>query len=199
MPEAMALPQIIERAQNQDHEAFKTIYQLHQRRVYALCLRMVKNVEQAEDLTQEAFIQLFRRISTYRGESSFTTWLHRVTVNVVLMSLRRNTLPTTSLEALTTPSDDTPAFEFGFADNRLTGALDRLELERAIEELPPGYKIIFILHDIEGYEHHEISDLLGCSIGNSKSQLHKARMRLRELLLRNKSIALLEAASSSQH
>jgi len=96
---------------------------------------------------------------------------------------------------LTTPSDDAPAFEFGFADNRLTGTLDRLALERAIEKLPPGYKIIFILHDIEGYEHNEIADLLGCSIGNSKSQLHKARMRLRELLrLRNKSLAQLEAA-----
>jgi RNA polymerase sigma-70 factor, ECF subfamily len=112
------------------------------------------------------------------------------------MSLRRNTLPTISLEALTATSDDTPVFEFGFADNRLTGALDRVELERAIEELPPGYKIIFILHDIEGYEHNEIADLLGCSIGNSKSQLHKARMRLRQILLRNKSIAPapLEAA-----
>jgi len=96
MSEAMALPQIIERAQQQDHEAFETIYQLHQRRVYSLCLRMLKNVEQAEDLTQEAFIQVFRRISTYRGESSFTTWLHRVTVNVVLMSLRRKTLAMTS-------------------------------------------------------------------------------------------------------
>ena len=194
MSEAMALSQIIERAQQQDHAAFETIYQLHQRRVYSLCLRMLKNVEQAEDLTQEAFIQVFRRISTYRGESSFTTWLHRVTVNVVLMSLRRKTLPMTSLEALTNPSDDSPASEFGIADNRLTGALDRLALERAIEQLPPGYKITFILHDIEGYEHNEIADLLGCSIGNSKSQLHKARMRLRELLLRNKSLAQLQAA-----
>ena len=194
MSEAMALPQIIERAQQQDHEAFQTIYRLHQRRVYSLCLRMLKSVEQAEDLTQEAFIQVFRRISTYRGESSFTTWLHRVTVNVVLMSLRRKTLAMTSLEAFTAPSDDAPAFEFGFADNRLTGTLDRLALERAIEKLPPGYKIIFILHDIEGYEHNEIADLLGCSIGNSKSQLHKARMRLRELLLGNKSLKQLEAA-----
>jgi RNA polymerase sigma-70 factor, ECF subfamily len=185
MAEAMALPQIIERAQQHDHEAFETIYHLHQRRVYGLCLRMLKNVEQAEDLTQEAFIQAFRRLNTYRGESAFSTWLHRVTVNVVLMSLRRKTLPTTSLDALTEPSSDgAPGVDIGTADNHLRMAVDRLQLERAIDDLPPGYKIIFILHDIEGYEHNEIADLLGCSIGNSKSQLHKARMRLRTLLTR---------------
>lgn len=144
---------------------------------------MTGNTAEAEDLAQEAFLQLFRKIATFRGESAFSTWLHRLSVNVVLMHLRRKSLPETPLEELTEPAqDDGPKREFGARDAVLTGSIDRVNLERAIERLPPGYRTIFVLHDLEGYEHNEIADLMGCSIGNSKSQLHKARMKLRDLL-----------------
>ena len=171
-------------AQQGDPAAFERIYELHKRRVYSLCLRMVGNTAEAEDLTQEAFLQLFRKIATFRGESAFSTWLHRLAVNVVLMRLRKKTAPETSLEETTQPDEegDSPRRDFGGPDLRLSGSIDRLNLQRAIDQLPQGYKTVFVLHDVQGYEHNEIAALMGCSIGNSKSQLHKARMRLRELL-----------------
>jgi RNA polymerase sigma-70 factor (ECF subfamily) len=171
-------------AQRGDAAAFEHIYRLHSRRVYALCLRMVSNTAEAEDLVQEAFLQLFRKIHTFRGESAFSTWLHRLAVNVVLMRLRKKGLPETSLEEATEPDEEsgTPRKDIGAPDPTLAGSIDRVNLERAIDELPPGYKQVFVLHDIQGYEHNEIAELMGCSVGNSKSQLHKARLRLRELL-----------------
>jgi RNA polymerase sigma-70 factor, ECF subfamily len=180
LPEAEA----IRRAQRGDADAFERLYHLHSRRVFSLCLRMVGNTAEAEDLAQEAFLQLFRKIHTFRGESAFSTWLHRLTVNVVLMKLRRKSLPESSLEEVTEPDEESggPRKDFGAADVLLTGSIDRVHLERAIEQLPPGYKAVFVLHDVQGYEHNEIASLMKCSVGNSKSQLHKARMRLRELL-----------------
>jgi RNA polymerase sigma-70 factor (ECF subfamily) len=172
----------IERAKQGDAEAFEVLYNLHKRRVYSLCLRMTANSAEAEDLTQEAFLQLFRKISTFRGESAFSTWLHRMSVNVVLMRLRKKGLPVVPLEDTVESEDEAPKKELGAADPALAGSLDRLQLQRAIEALPPGYRSIFVLHDVEGYEHNEIAELVGCSIGNSKSQLHKARMKLRDLL-----------------
>ena len=174
----------IRRAQQGDAEAFELLYRQHSRRVYALCLRMVGRTAEAEDLTQEAFLQLFRKIATFRGESAFSTWLHRLTVNVVLMKLRKKTVPESSLEELTEPDEESggPRKDFGALDNLLSGSVDRINLQRAVEQLPPGYRSVFELHDIQGYEHNEIAGIMGCSIGNSKSQLHKARTRLRELL-----------------
>jgi RNA polymerase sigma-70 factor (ECF subfamily) len=173
----------IERAKGGDGPAFEGLYGLHKRRVYSLCLRMTGNTAEAEDLTQEAFLQLYRKIATFRGESAFSTWLHRLAVNVVLMHLRKKGLPEVSLdEALEPQHEDGPKKDIGARDNVLAGSIDRVNLERAIESLPPGYRIIFVLHDIEGYEHNEIAEMMGCSIGNSKSQLHKARMKLRDLL-----------------
>ncbi len=173
----------IQRAQTGDAECFEALYGLHKRRVYSLCLRMTGNTAEAEDLTQEAFLQLFRKIATFRGESAFSTWLHRLAVNVVLMRLRKRGLPEVSLEETMEPQqEDAPRKDIGARDNVLAGSIDRVNLERAIESLPPGYRIIFVLHDIEGYEHNEIAEMMGCSIGNSKSQLHKARMKLRDLL-----------------
>jgi RNA polymerase sigma-70 factor (ECF subfamily) len=171
-------------AQQGDAEAFEFIYRMHSRRVYALCLRMVGNTAEAEDLAQEAFLQLFRKIQTFRGESAFSTWLHRLSVNVVLMKLRKKSLPETSLEEMTEPDEETsgPRKDVGSPDPTLVGSIDRLNLERAVDQLPPGYKQVFVLHDVQGYEHNEIAKMMGCSIGNSKSQLHKARLRLRELL-----------------
>jgi RNA polymerase sigma-70 factor (ECF subfamily) len=144
---------------------------------------MVSNTAEAEDLAQEAFLQLFRKIATFRGESAFSTWLHRLSVNVVLMHLRKKGLNEVSLDELMEPQqEDGPKKDVGAKDNVLAGSIDRVNLERCIESLPPGYRIIFVLHDIEGYEHNEIAEMMGCSIGNSKSQLHKARMKLRDLL-----------------
>jgi RNA polymerase sigma-70 factor (ECF subfamily) len=177
----------IERAKQGDAEAFQTLYDKHKRRVYSLCLRMTANVAEAEDLTQEAFLQLYRKIGTFRGESAFSTWLHRLSVNVVLMHLRKKGLPVVSLEETTQGTEeDSPKRDFGTEDLALAGSIDRLQLQRAVEDLPPGYRTIFVLHDIEGYEHNEIADIVGCSIGNSKSQLHKARMKLRDLLKMNR-------------
>jgi len=172
----------IERAKQGDAEAFEALYNLHKRRVYSLCLRMTANTAAAEDLTQEAFLQLFRKIGTFRGESAFSTWLHRMAVNVVLMQLRKKGLPVVPLEENIETEEETPRKEPGADDPRLAGSIDRMQLQRSIASLPPGYRMIFLLHDVEGYEHNEIAEMVGCSIGNSKSQLHKARMKLREIL-----------------
>lgn len=177
----------IERAQKGDAESFEALYGLHKRRVYSLCLRMTGNTAEAEDLTQEAFLQLYRKIATFRGESAFSTWLHRLAVNVVLMHLRKKSLPVVSLEETTqVTEEDSQKKDFGTEDLALAGSIDRLQLQKAVDDLPPGYRTIFVLHDVEGYEHNEIAAIVGCSIGNSKSQLHKARMKLRDLLRMNR-------------
>ena len=171
------------RAQAGDHQAFAQLYSLHKRRIYSLCLRMVGNIAEAEDLTQEAFLQLHRKIATFRGDSAFSTWLHRLAINVVLMQLRKKGLSLISLdEAMEPAPEERPGRSFGAPDLTLSGAIDRLALQKAIDDLPAGYRLIFVLHDIEGYEHNEIAAMLECSIGNSKSQLHKARLKLREAL-----------------
>ena len=173
----------IERAKQGDGECFEVLYGFHKRRVYSLCLRMTGNTAEAEDLTQEAFLQLYRKIATFRGESAFSTWLHRLAVNVVLMQLRKKGLSLISLDEAMEPSpEEGPSRSFGAPDLTLTGTIDRLVLERAIADLPAGYRLIFILHDVEGFEHNEIASMLDCSIGNSKSQLHKARLKLRDAL-----------------
>jgi len=173
----------IERAKEGDPDAFSKLYALHKRRVYTLCLRMLGNVSEAEDMTQEAFLHLFRKLGSFRGESAFSTWLHRLTVNLVLMHLRKKGLNLVSLEETINPSeDDAPKRDFGSRDQQLAGSVDRVTLERAVSSLPPGYRMVFVLHDVEGFEHNEIASMLECSTGNSKSQLHKARLKLRELL-----------------
>jgi RNA polymerase sigma-70 factor, ECF subfamily len=183
-PKVLTEAEAIRLAQAGDAAAFEFLYGLHSRRVYALCLRMVNNPSDAEDLMQEAFLQLFRKIGTFRSESAFSTWLHRMTVNVVLMRLRKKALPVASLEETTEPDEDGggPRKDVGAPDLRLSGAVDRVNLERSIDRLPPGYRTVFVLHDVQGYEHNEIAGIMGCSVGNSKSQLHKARTRLRDLL-----------------
>jgi RNA polymerase sigma-70 factor (ECF subfamily) len=152
--DALTETEAIRLAQAGDSAAFEYLYQLHGRRVYALCLRMVRNPADAEDLMQEAFLQLFRKISTFRGESAFFTWLHRMAVNVVLMRLRKKFLRTASLEETTEPDEETggPRKEVGAPDLRLSGAVDRVNLERSIGKLPLGSRTIFVLHDVQGYE-----------------------------------------------
>lgn len=170
-------------AQRGNNNAFEQLYRLHSRRVYALCLRMTGNPIEAQDLTQDAFLQLFRKIQSFRGESSFSTWLHRLTVNIVLMRFRKKRCTEISLDDPSGADDEASlTLEVGMPDLRVRGTLDRLLIEHAINRLPDGYKLMFVLHDVQGYGHDEIAQILGCSIGNSKSQLHKARMRMRELL-----------------
>jgi len=176
--------EIIKRAQEGDEAMFEQLYRLHNRRVYAVCMRMVKDTAEAEDLTQEAFLLLFRKIQTFRGESAFSTWLHRLAVNRVLMCLRRKSLAAVSLDE---PFDSNelsgpPAMDLGSLDPILEGSLDRINLERCIKRLPSGYRTIFVLHDVQGFKHHEIAQILGRSVGDSKSQLHKARGQLRSML-----------------
>src|SRR5438876_2781427 len=146
----------IQRAGHGDAAAFEYLYRLHSRRVYAVCLRMVGNTTEAEDLTQEAFLLLFRKIHTFRGESAFSTWLHRIAVNSVLMHLRKKSPPFVSIEAAPDPDDETAppsSVELGVRDLSLEGSIDRINLERCIERLPSRFRKIFILHDIQGYQH----------------------------------------------
>jgi RNA polymerase sigma-70 factor (ECF subfamily) len=139
----------------------------------------MQNVAEAEDLAQEAFIQLFRKIGSFRGESAFTTWLHRLTVNQVLMHFRKRSV---KLER-TTEEGETPVQVVRGTENpNRMPVLDRISLDSALKQLPPGYRSVFMLHDVEGHEHDEIAKILGVAVGTSKSQLHKARMKLRRLL-----------------
>ena len=174
----------VQRARNGDRSVFEYLYRLHSRRVYALCLHMVGNTADAEDLTQEAFLLLLRKIHTFRGESAFSTWLHRLAVNLVLMRLRKKSPPIVPIEATPDPDDETasPSIAIGAPDLLLEGSIDRINLARCIAQLPVGYRTIFVLHDIQGYEHREIAEIMGRSVGDSKSQLHRARTRLREQL-----------------
>ncbi len=138
-PPIVGEAEAIEAAKNGDAEAFSKLYALHKRRVYTLCLRMLGNVSEAEDMTQEAFLHLFRKIGSFRGESAFSTWLHRLTVNLVLMHLRKKGLNLVSLEETINPSEeDAPKRDFGSRDLQLTGSVDRVALERAVASLPPA-------------------------------------------------------------
>ena len=161
--------------------AFDLLYQRHHRRVYSLCLRMTSNTAEAEDLAQEVFIQLYRKIGSFRGESAFTTWLHRLTVNQVLMHFRKRGV---RLEQTTDDGEVPVQVVLGTGNPQQMPVVDRIALEKAIGALPPGYRTVFVLHDVEGHEHEEIARMLKCSVGTSKSQLHKARMKLRMLLKR---------------
>lgn len=174
--------QVIARAEHGNTDAFETLYSLHKRRVYSVCLRVTADTAVAEDLTQEVFLQFFRKIARFRGDSALAKWLHRVAINAVLMRFRKKQLFTVPLDPGAETDGDVPDKEIGVQDLTLSGSIDRLELGRAIRELPFGYRIVVVLHDVEGYEHHEIAEMMGCTVGNSKSQLHRARLRLRSLL-----------------
>ena len=174
---------VVKRAQEGDSDAFAALFHAHKARIYSVCLRMTNNAAEAEDLTQDAFLQVFRKIATFRGDSAFSTWLHRIAVNTVLMHFRKKSLNQISLDEPYSNGDGAKMRrEYGTRDKALAGCVDRVALSGAIKDLPRGYRTIFLLHEIEGYEHQEIADLLGCSVGNSKSQLHKAKLRIREFL-----------------
>jgi RNA polymerase sigma-70 factor (ECF subfamily) len=182
---------LVKHAQQGDSDAFAALFHTHKARIYSVCLRMTNNVAEAEDLTQEAFLQVFRKIMTFRGDSTFSTWLHRIAVNTVLMHFRKKSLAQVSLDEPYSNSDGGKVRrEYGTKDKGLAGCIDRIALARALRELPRGYRTIFLLHEVEGYEHQEIAEMLGCSVGNSKSQLHKAKLRIRELLAYSREVPM---------
>ncbi len=171
--------QLAAAASKGDMAAFEEIYSRHHRRVYSICLRMLQNTSEAEDLTQDVFIQLYRKIGSFRGDSAFTTWLHRMTVNQVLMHFRKRTV---RFEKTTEEGETPDQVVTGTANPERMRIVDKIALDNAIAQLPDGYKNVFVLHDVEGFEHEEVARILGCSVGTSKSQLHKARLKLQKLL-----------------
>lgn len=180
----LAESEAIRKAQRGDASAFEHLYNRHKRRVHALCLRIVSDPTEAEDLTQEAFLLVFRKIHTFRGASAFSTWLHRLAVNVAYMHLRRRRLPSTSLNEPANSSERNQGHtaEVGGPDVMLEGFIDRVHLERALAALTDASKTVFVLHDVHGFKHREIAKIMRCSVESSKGQLHRARVRLRHLL-----------------
>jgi RNA polymerase sigma-70 factor, ECF subfamily len=171
--------QLARKVADGDMQAFEELYSRYHRPLYNLCLRMTRSHAEAEDLTQEAFIQIHHKIGSFRGDSALMTWLYRLTTNQVLMHFRKYSVR----RERTTDDGETPEPTLRASGTTTqTMAVDRLTLDNAISKLAPGYRAVFILHDIEGYEHAEIARICGNSVGTSKSQLHKARMKLRELL-----------------
>jgi RNA polymerase sigma-70 factor, ECF subfamily len=171
--------ELTRRAAAGDMQAFEELFRKHRRLVYGLSLRMTQDVAEAEDITQEVFVLLFRKVGGFRGEANFTTWLHRLTVNQVLMRFRRKRARREdSLE----DEEGQPREPERPSASKSAQLVDRIALESAIARLPPGYRAAFVLHDIEGYDHEEVARLLGCAVGTSKSQLHKARTKLRKIL-----------------
>jgi RNA polymerase sigma-70 factor (ECF subfamily) len=179
------LSEAIRLAHRGDSAAFELIYRLHSRLVYKICLRMLRDPFEAEDLAQDTFVLLLRKIHTFRGESAFSSWLYRLTTNLVLMRFREKSPPSTSLEEISgkAETDELPD-KIGGPDMCLCGLFDRINLQAAIDLLPADCRTTFILHCVEGYQHKEIAEMLGCSVEGSKSRLHRARKRLRKLLRR---------------
>jgi len=175
---------MVKAAQLGNIDAMSWLYDKYRRRIYNLCLRMLRDQADAEDLMQDVFVQLFRKIGTFRGESAFSTWLHRLAVNMVLMSIRSRNAKRYPIIPLETSNDEDDSLyeELGREDEGLRSSLDRLTINDALESLPPGYRMVFLLHDVHGYEHQEIAEILSCSVGNCKSQLHKARLKMRRLI-----------------
>lgn len=187
MANSPAQMHLIRSAQAGDSAAFSSLYETHRRKVYSICLRITGEPSEAEDCAQEAFLQCFLQLSTFRGDAALSTWLHRLTVNVVLMRLRANRHRPMSVEL-------GPSAEGGESsllnllpveDQQLAGTIDRIAIGRALGKLPNGYRTVFLLHDVEGLAHSEIARNLGCTIGTSKSQLHQARLQLRHFLRRS--------------
>lgn len=161
-------------------EAYEQLYVKYNRRVYSLCLRMMQSPAEAEDMAQEVFVTLFGKLGGFRGEAAFATWLHRLTVNHVLMHFRKGRV---RRERITDDGETPIEIVEGTQNPARMAIVEHIALDSAIKQLPPGYRLVFILHEVEGHEHHEIAEIMGCSIGTSKSQLHKARMKLRRLLI----------------
>jgi len=186
--EAIRTPQrtsdleLVKRAQQGESDAFATLFTAHKCKVYSLCLRLTSNTTEAEDLTQDAFLQAFRKLSSFRGDSAFSTWLYRITVNTALMHFRKKECRHVSLDQTIEPDNPGMKREYGRSDARLEGSVDRIAFARALQKLSIGYRTVFLMHEVKGHDHREIAELLRCSTGNSKSQLHKAKRKMRDLL-----------------
>ncbi|MEO6528043.1 MAG: RNA polymerase sigma factor [Gemmatimonadaceae bacterium] len=161
-----------------DRRAFERVYRLHVTRVFSLCARMVTDRTRAEELTQDVFVRAWEKLHLFRGESAFPTWLHRMTVNVVLNARKTDGRNRSRFE------DDDEGDGIDLLPSRPVTPGVRMDLEAAISKLPPGARRVFTLHDIEGYKHEEIADMLGVTSGATKAQLHRARLLLREALNR---------------
>jgi len=170
-----------------DPSGIDLLYARHKTKVYSLCLRMTGNSAEAEDLTQEVFLQLLAKVGSFRGESQFTTWLHRFTINQVLMYFRRRNSRRDRFSKVLDELATTPLVKYSLGSK----LIDRIALDAAVAKLPSGSRSVFLKFDVEGYSHDEIADIFGCSVGNSKSQLHKARKKLRHLLTLNGSAAVM--------
>jgi RNA polymerase sigma-70 factor (ECF subfamily) len=168
---------LVRRAQDGDVTAFEQLYRENERRVFALCLRLSSDPSLAEDLTQEVFVRAWRKLSSFRGESAFSSWLYPIAVNAALSE--RRSRGRRSARVLAT--DDVTPFERAPEEKR-EGPEAGLDLEAAMRDLPPGARAVFVLHDVEGYRHEEIARLMGIAVGTSKAQLHRARALLREAL-----------------
>lgn len=168
---------LVRRAQDGDLRAFEQLYRDHVGHVFAICLRMAGNRRRAEELTQDSFVRAWETLGTFRGESAFSSWLHRVAVNVVLLALRSERRYSSRVES----TDDLTRHDRS-GNESLPGEL--ADLENAIAQLPGQARIIFVLHDVEGYKHEEIAEFMGLSVGTSKAQLHRARRLLRKMIER---------------
>ncbi len=178
-PEEWAL---IARARAGDQQAFSQLHARHRRRVLAICLRMVNDPGRAEEFAQEAWVQIWRKLGTFRGESAFSTWVHRLTVNRVLMGLRRRPLPTEPLDAMLPGEEEPTAHQIPVRDRVLESVAARIDLARALAQLPSGYRAAVEEFDQQGLPHTEVARRHGCTSGNSKSQLHRGRQRMAHLL-----------------
>ena len=166
---------LIRRAQAGDTRAFEQLYRANVGRVYALCLRLAADPVRAEELTQDAFVSAWEKLDSFRGDAAFSTWIHRIAVNAFLMSTRTDGRRSARLRVV----GDSVELETG---GRVSAPETGIDLERAIASLPDGARAVFVLHDVEGYQHGEIAELMNIAPGTSKSQLHRARRLLREAL-----------------
>lgn len=166
-----------------DPQAFEFLYRTYYCFVRRICLRILRDLGEAEDAVQDVFICLLQKAHTFRGDSAFSSWLYRLTTNVALMRMRRNKARLSVLVESpadpAAPSAAEPAIESSAYERKL---VNRMELRTAIQLLPRGCKAAFLLHDVGGYRHQEIAGICGYSVGNSKSQVHRARIRLRQAL-----------------
>lgn len=172
----------VARAASGDRLAFERLYRRHASRILSVCIRMCGSRVEGEELTQDVFVRTWQKLPQFRGESAFSTWLHRIAINVVL-----NARKSAGRERSRTAPDYGEEVETEFGEDmygpaRPTSDLDRMDLERAIARLPAGARKIFVLHDVEGYKHEEIAEMFGITSGGSKAQLHRARLLLREAL-----------------
>jgi RNA polymerase sigma-70 factor (ECF subfamily) len=177
---------LIARALRGDSDALQTLVERNHKQVYALCLRMTRSVVDAEDLTQDAFVHVLSKLNTFRGKSKLSTWIYRIATNTALMHFRKKQRYHTFLDG---PAEDSRergssdiALEVSQTDRQQKATINRLALTRALEQLPLGCRNILVMHDIEGYAHREIARFLRCATGTSKSQLHKARRKMRQAL-----------------